>query len=95
MRNYVAIAEPASDGGWWISFPGLPGVTSAAVRAEEIVPQAQDALTSAVEAGTVLPPAIEDGGAPAYDLADYERPLVVLVQYAGSASAIGAEVTEG
>jgi predicted RNase H-like HicB family nuclease len=82
VRNYIAIAEPSDDGTWWISFPGLPGVTSAASGAQQIAPQAQDALTSAVEAGAVLPPAIEDGAIPPHDLGDYHKPLVVLVSYA-------------
>ena len=40
---------------------------------------------SAVEAGAVLPPSIEDGVIPPYDLGDYQNPLVVLVPYAASA----------
>jgi predicted RNase H-like HicB family nuclease len=85
VRNYIAIAEPSDRGVWWISFPGLPGVTSAADGPEQIVPQAQDALASAVEAGAVLPLAIEDGAVPPDDLGEYHRPLVVLVAYAVAA----------
>jgi len=85
VRNYIAIAEPSDDGTWWISFPNLPGVTSAADGPEQIASQAQDALTSAVEAGAILPPAIEEGVIPQYDLGDYQKPLVVLVPYAASA----------
>ena len=82
MRNYIAIAEPSDDGkSWWISFPGLPGVTSAADGPEHIARQAQDALSSAIEAGAVLPPAIEDGVIPRYDLGEYANPLVLLVAY--------------
>ncbi len=51
MKSYIAIAEPSDDGSWWISFPGLPGVTSAAEGVAQIVSQAQGALTSALEAG--------------------------------------------
>lgn len=88
MRNYIAIAEPSDDGKtWWISFPSFPGVTSAAHGPEQIARQAQDALTSAIEAGAALPPAIEDGVIPPYDLAEYENPLVVLVAYAPAAVA--------
>ncbi len=80
MKNYIAIAEPSDDGKtWWISFPGLPGVTSAAGRPEQIVTQAQDALASAVEAGATPPPAIEDGVVPPSDLSEYHSPLIVLV----------------
>jgi predicted RNase H-like HicB family nuclease len=88
VRNYIAIAEPSDGGAWWISFPGLPGVTSAADGPEQIAPQAQDALTSAVEAGAVLPPAIEDGAVPPPDLGEYRNPLVVLVPYAVPARAV-------
>jgi predicted RNase H-like HicB family nuclease len=70
-----------------ISFPGLPGVISAADRPERIVTQAQDALASAVEAGTVPPPAIEDGTTPPSDLAEYHNPMVVLVPYGAPAAA--------
>jgi hypothetical protein len=69
---------------WWIS---LPGVTSAADRPEQIAAQAQDALATAFDAGAGLPPAIEDGVIPPYDLADYHNPLVVLVAFATSAVA--------
>jgi len=82
VRNYIAIAEPSDDGKtWWISVPGLPGVTSAADGPEQIARQTQDALTSAIEAGALPPPAIEDGVIPSYDLGEYENPLVVLVAY--------------
>jgi predicted RNase H-like HicB family nuclease len=82
MSNFIAIAEPADDGTtWWISFPGLPGITSAADSAERIARQARDALTSAVDAGVALPPSLEDGGLPSYDLGDYHNPLVLLIAY--------------
>jgi len=85
VRNYIAIAEPSGDGTWWISFPNAPGVTSAADGREQIASQAQNALASAVESGAALPPSIEDGVIPPYDLGDYQNPLVVLVPYAASA----------
>ncbi len=82
MKNYIAVVEPSDDGkSWWISFPDLPGVTSAADRPEHIVMQAQDALASAVEAGIAPPQAIEDGVVPPSDLSDYHNPLIVLVPY--------------
>jgi predicted RNase H-like HicB family nuclease len=88
VRNYIAIAEPSDDGTtWWISFPGLPGITSAADRPQDIARQAQDALASAVEARAKLPRAIEDGEIPAYDLGEYSNPLVLLVPYAAPAPA--------
>ena len=83
MRNYIVIAEPSADGKtWWISFPGLPGVISAANGPQHIARQAQDALTSAVEAGALVPPPIEAGVIPDYNLGEYQNPLVVLVAYA-------------
>ncbi len=84
-RSYVAIAEgPALPGeSWWISFPDFPGVTSAAATAEEIQGQARDALASAIEAmqaeGQAAPAPIEEAGLPAYDLGDYDHPLVLLI----------------
>jgi predicted RNase H-like HicB family nuclease len=86
VRNYIAIAEPSADGTWWISFPGLPGVTSAADGPEQIAPQAQNALASAIEPGAALPPALEDGVIPPYDLSEYRNPLVVLVPYIAPAA---------
>jgi len=42
VRNYIAIAEPSGDGKtWWISFPGIPGVTSAADGPEQVARQAR------------------------------------------------------
>jgi predicted RNase H-like HicB family nuclease len=88
MKYYIAIVEPTDDGKtWWNSFPGLPGVISAADRPERIATQAQDALASAVEAGAVPPPAIEDGTTPPSDLGEYHNPLVVLVRYGAPAAA--------
>jgi predicted RNase H-like HicB family nuclease len=88
VKNYIAIAEPSDDGKtWWISFPGLPGVTSAADGPEQIATQTQDALATAIDAGMRLPPAIEDGVIPPYDLGEYRSPLVVLVACAASVTA--------
>lgn len=63
--------------------PTFPGVTSAAHTAEAIESQARDALATAIEAmragGQALPTAVEETGLPAYDLADYDHPLVLLI----------------
>ena len=81
-KHYIAIAEASGDGhSWWISFPGLPGVTSAANAPSQITQQARDALTSAVEAGASLPPSVEDAGIPPYDLSGLRDPLVMMVSY--------------
>src|SRR4051794_32487879 len=84
-RNYVAIAECPSRQGdaWWISFPSFPGGASAAGTPEAIVGQAQDAIANAIEsmraAGQTPPGTVEEAGLPAYDLNEYENPLVLLV----------------
>ena len=89
VRHYIAIAEPYDDGAtWWISFPGLPGVTSAADSPEQIAGQARDALASAIDADVTPPGAIEDGELPAYDLGDYSNPRVLLVPYVAPAPAV-------
>jgi hypothetical protein len=85
VRNYIAIAESSDDGPGGSVFRACPGVTSAASGADQIAPQAQEALISAVEAGAVLPPVIEDGAIPPHDLGEYRKPLVVLVPYASPA----------
>ena len=61
-------------------------MTSAADGPEQIARQAQEALTSAIEAGAEPPPAIEDGVIPSHDLGEYENPLVVLVAYEPAAA---------
>jgi predicted RNase H-like HicB family nuclease len=81
-RHYLAVAEASGDGhGWWISFPGIPGVVTAANSPGQITRQARDALASATEAGAILPPAVEDAGIPLYDLAGFRDPLVLMIGY--------------
>jgi predicted RNase H-like HicB family nuclease len=88
VKSYIAIAEPSDDGKtWWISFPSLPGVTSAASSPADSVFQAQDALASALGTGVALPPSIEEGVIPYYDLNEFHNPLVVLVPYTAPAPA--------
>ena len=80
MGNYIAIAEPSMDNhSWWITFPALPGVVTAANSPGEIARRAGDALAAAAEAGATLPPPIEEAGVTPYDLNDYNKPLVLLV----------------
>jgi predicted RNase H-like HicB family nuclease len=82
VSSYIAIVEASDDGRtWWISFPGFPGVTSAANSPAEIVSQAQDALASAVDAGATLPRSIEEGAVPPDDLGEFHKPMMVLVPY--------------
>jgi hypothetical protein len=54
------------------------------------VVQAQDALASAVGADVALPPAIEDGVIPSYNLGDYHEPLMMLVPFTSPATAATA-----
>jgi hypothetical protein len=51
------------------------------------VAQAQDAPASAIGAGAALPPAIEDGAIPCYDLGKRCNALVVLVPCSAPATA--------
>ena len=79
MRHYYAIAERGNGRTWWLSFPGLPGVFSAADDAGQIVAQATDALDTAVDSGLALPRSIEDGAKPPADLSEFEQPTIVVV----------------
>jgi hypothetical protein len=87
LRHYYAVCEPDEAGGFWISLPGRDGISSAAASAEEIVSQARDALeTVLLPPAGKLPRSIEDGARPPApaDLADYDRPLVVVIPFEGS-----------
>jgi predicted RNase H-like HicB family nuclease len=78
MGNYIAIAEPSVENhSWWITFPALPGVVTAANSPAEIVRKAGDALAAAVDVGVKLPPPIEEAGLIPYELDDYNKPLVL------------------
>jgi predicted RNase H-like HicB family nuclease len=79
MRHYYAVAERGNGRSWWLSFPGLPGVFSAADDAGLIVAQATDALDTAVESGLPLPLSIEAGAKPPADLSGFEQPTIVVV----------------
>jgi predicted RNase H-like HicB family nuclease len=79
MRHYYAIAERGNGRTWWLSFPGLTGVFSAADDAGQIVAQATDALDTAVDSGLALPRSIEDGAKPPADLSEFEQPTIVVV----------------
>jgi hypothetical protein len=82
MQHYYAIAEPDDAGGFWISFPDRPGITSAAASAVEIVSQARDALESVLmyPPGD-LPLSIEAGARPPANLHEYDNPLVVVIPF--------------
>ena len=82
MQHFYAVAEPDDAGGFWISFPDRPGLTSAAPSVWEIVTQAQDALESVLMYPPAdLPLAIEDGAKPPADLSGYDKPLVVVIPF--------------
>jgi predicted RNase H-like HicB family nuclease len=84
MQHYYAVAEPDEAGGFWISFPGRDGITSAASSAVEIVGQARDALESVLMYPPAdLPLSIEDGAKPPVDLSQYDpRSIVVVIPFA-------------
>jgi predicted RNase H-like HicB family nuclease len=92
MQHYYAVAEPDEAGGFWISFPGRDGITSAASNAIEIVGQAREALESLLMYPPAdLPPSIEDGAKPPADLSDYDpRSIVVVVPFEPAAAAKAA-----
>jgi predicted RNase H-like HicB family nuclease len=65
-KTYLAIADKArGETAYSIVFPAFPGVTSTAVLLAEVLPQARDALATAVEDmeadGEALPLSVEDG----------------------------------
>jgi hypothetical protein len=82
MVHYYVIAERGQGRTWWLSFPGGPGIFSAADDAADIPAQARDALETVLMAPPgKLPRSIEDGATPptAADLADFEQPTIVVV----------------
>ena len=85
----MTIAEPDDAGGYWISFPGRDGIGSAATSADQIVPQARDALEAVAtdEDDADLPLSIEDGAMPPADLTGYDNPLVVMIPFEVTARA--------
>jgi len=93
MQHYYAVAEPDDAGGFWISFPGRDGITSAASSATEIVSQARDALESVLMYPPAdLPRSIEDGAMPPADLSDYDpQAIVVVIPFAASITRAAAE----
>ena len=75
-KHYFAIAERGSGSTWWISFPDIPGVFSAADDAGEIV-----SLASAMDTQRILSPSVEEGAKPP-DLTDFDQPArVVLIPF--------------
>ena len=54
-------ASASDNHSWWITFPALPGVVTAANSPMEIARKEGDALAAAVGAGAKLPPPIEEG----------------------------------
>ena len=93
MQHYYAVAEPDDAGGFWISFPGRDGITSAASGATEIVSQAREALESLLMYPPAdLPRSIEDGATPPADLSDYDpHAIVVVIPFAEPVTRAAAE----
>lgn len=83
-KTYLAIADQApGEMAHSIIFPSFPGVTSVGEMLIDIIPQARDALATAVgdmEAeGETLPPAVEDGGEIPVRPAGLHNPIMLLV----------------
>lgn len=77
-RHYWAIAEPGSEGGLFLTFPGGAGY-SFAEDDRQILAQAQDWLASAAMDDGELPPAIEDGAPRPTDLSGFPPGAFVMV----------------
>ena len=83
-KTYLAIADRTpGEALHSIIFPAFPGATSAAGRLGDLIPQARDALATAIEDmeadGEALPPAVEDGaGQPAVP-DGLHNPIMLLV----------------
>ncbi len=56
MTHYIAIVHKDADSAFGISFPDLPGCFSAADKADDILPNAMEALEFYSEEFTKLPP---------------------------------------
>ncbi len=92
MQHYYAVAEPDEAGGFWMSFPGRDGITSAASSAVEIVAQARDALESLLMYPPAdLPLSIEAGAKPPTDLTGYDpRSIMVVIPFEPATAAKAA-----
>ena len=83
-KTYIAIADQApGESLHSITFPAFPGVTSVAGSLADLIPQARDALATAVEDmeadDEALPPAIEDGATSPTLPAGLHNPVLLLV----------------
>ncbi len=101
-KYYLAIADrQPGEKRWSITFPDFPGVTSVAETFAEVMPEAKDALASAVEDmardGEALPRSVEEGAPPDYDRAAFHDPrtLLVPVETAGRALRVNVSLDEG
>ena len=84
MKTYLAVADQApGEAAYSIIFPAFPGVTSAAMALDDVLPQARDALAPVVgdmEAdGENLPASVEDGAATLPLLEDLHKPVMLMV----------------
>ena len=99
MKYYFGVAEQSGDG-WWISFPGIPGVISAGHTWIDLMDNARDALLSAFEAleedGLAIPPdAVADPSSAMYDPADYEGGRAVMVAVPGGDTPVEVDLDPG
>jgi predicted RNase H-like HicB family nuclease len=83
-KSYLAVVDRApGETNWSITFPNLPGVTSAADKCADVLRQAKDFLASTIEDlqfdGEPLPPTWEDDSLPDFDRASFHDPRLLLV----------------
>ncbi len=83
-KTYLAIADLApGEATHSITFPSFPGVTSVGETLSQLIPQARDALATAVEEmemdGEALPLAIEDGAEIPVLPEGLHRPIMLMV----------------
>ena len=83
-KTYLAIADQApGEAMYSIVFPAFPGVTSVAAGLTELIPQARDALATAIEDmeadGEDLPLAVEDGAQRPALPGELHNPIMLLV----------------
>jgi predicted RNase H-like HicB family nuclease len=99
--HYLAIAEQLPEN-WSLSFPAFPGAVTTGQDFAELIANARDALASVVSAmqedGDAVPPSFEAcPDVPAFDLADYLEPRIVLVpvEVGGRSVRINVTMDEG
>ncbi len=83
-KTYLAIADKVpGEAAYSIVFPALPGITSVAMTLADVMPQARDALATAIEDmeadGEALPVSVEDGAEMPALPAGSHNPIMLMV----------------